>query len=105
MNEKLRADEFSAFFHAVHGYDPFPWQMQLAKRVFTDGWPEKPLDAPTSAGKTATIEIAIFHLALDANHGSKRRAPVRILFVVDRRLIVDDAYERAKRIAEKLASA
>src|SRR5262249_31764696 len=78
---------------------------QLAKRVFTDGWPEKPLDAPTSAGKTATIEIAIFHLALDANHGSKRRAPVRILFVVDRRLIVDDAYERAKRIAEKLASA
>jgi CRISPR-associated endonuclease/helicase Cas3 len=105
MEVKLRSDEFAAFFHAVHEYDPFPWQLRLAKSVFTDGWPIRPLDAPTAAGKTATIDIAIFHLALDADHGTKRRAPVRILFVVDRRLIVDDAYERANAIAEKLASA
>src|SRR6516225_9172186 len=105
MKVKLRADEFAAFFHAVHGYDPFPWQARLAKQVFAAGWPTKPLDAPTAAGKTATIDIAIFHLALEANHGLKRRAPLRILFVVDRRLIVDDAYERATTIAEKLARA
>ena len=105
MNVKLRADEFSAFFHAVHGYKPFPWQVRLAKRVFTAGWPEKALDVPTGGGKTATIDVAIFHLALEAEHGPRRRAPVRILFVVDRRLIVDDAYERAKAIAEKLAGA
>jgi CRISPR-associated endonuclease/helicase Cas3 len=79
MSETLRADEFAAFFRAVHGYDPFPWQMRLAKRVFTDGWPEKALDAPTSAGKTAAIDIAIFHLALDAKNGSKRSSahPIR----------------------------
>jgi CRISPR-associated endonuclease/helicase Cas3 len=105
MSVNLRADEFSAFFHAVHGYKPFPWQARLAEQVFTGGWPEKALDVPTGGGKTATIDIAIFHLALDAEHGPKRRAPVRILFVVDRRLIVDDAYERAKAIAEKLAGA
>jgi CRISPR-associated endonuclease/helicase Cas3 len=105
MKDDLRANEFSAFFHAVHGHKPFPWQERLAKRVFTAGWPEKALDVPTGGGKTATIDIAIYHLALDANQGPKRRAPVRILFVVDRRLIVDDAYTRAKTIAEKLAGA
>ncbi len=105
MSVKLRADEFAAFFRAVHGHEPFPWQARLAKRVFADGWPEKALDAPTAAGKTSAIDIAIFHLALAADQGSKRRAPVRILFVVDRRLIVDDAYERAQTIAEKLAQA
>src|ERR1700704_263424 len=105
MSDELRSDHFAAFFHAVHGYDPFPWQARLAEWVFTNGWPEKALDVPTGAGKTAAIDIAVFHLALEAHRTEKRCAPVRILFVVDRRLIVDDAYERAKSIAEKLASA
>jgi hypothetical protein len=41
MNVKLRSDEFAAFFYAVHGYKPFPWQMRLAKRVFSDGWADE----------------------------------------------------------------
>ena len=102
---ELRADEFSAFFRAVHGYDPFPWQARLANSVFTTGWPKKALDVPTGAGKTAPIDIAVFHLALEADRGPERRAPARILFVVDRRLIVDDAYDRAKTIADKIVGA
>jgi CRISPR-associated endonuclease/helicase Cas3 len=93
----LRADEFPKYFSAAHGLSPFPWQECLAQRVFAQGWPDA-LAIPTGAGKTAAIDIALFHLALEAERPANRRAPVRILFVVDRRLIVDDAYARAKQL-------
>jgi CRISPR-associated endonuclease/helicase Cas3 len=100
----LGPDEFSAFFEAVHGYKPFPWQLRLAKEVVTTGkWPPL-LDLPTSSGKTASIDIAVFHLACEADRGPERRAPLRILFVVDRRIVVDEASRRAKKIAETLSS-
>jgi CRISPR-associated endonuclease/helicase Cas3 len=99
----LRADEFSEFFRAVHYVDAFPWQARLAKVVCGQGWPAA-LDVPTGAGKTAAIDVAVFHLALEADRRSARTAPVRILFVVDRRLVVDEAYERAKKLAAALAS-
>ncbi len=60
------------------------------------------LDLPTGAGKTAALDIAVFHLALDAAGGGERRAPVRIAFVVDRRLIVDDAFARARELCRAL---
>ncbi|HZV06243.1 MAG TPA: type I-U CRISPR-associated helicase/endonuclease Cas3 [Gemmataceae bacterium] len=98
----LTADDFDAFFREVHGYPPFPWQKRLLAHVAARGeWPDM-LDLPTGSGKTAAIDIALFHLALQADLGPERRAPVRIAFVVDRRLVVDDAFERADRIARAL---
>src|SRR5579871_902468 len=98
----LTADDFGAFFQEVHGHPPFPWQKRLLAYVAATGeWPNA-LDLPTGSGKTAAIDIALFHLALQADLGPGRRAPVRIAFVVDRRLVVDDAFERADRIARAL---
>jgi CRISPR-associated endonuclease/helicase Cas3 len=100
----LGAGDFPAFFKAVHSFDPFPWQVRLAKQVVESGtWP-KLLDLPTGAGKTAAIDVAVFHLACEANRGSERRAPLRILFVIDRRIVVDSAAERAKKIRDALQS-
>jgi CRISPR-associated endonuclease/helicase Cas3 len=105
---KLRIDDFGAYFEEVYGRDqrPFPWQAQLLASVVRDGrWPRL-LDLPTGTGKTAVIDIALFHLALEAELPSEeRRAPLRIVMVVDRRTVVDQAYERAKLIAEKLRGA
>ena len=56
---------------------------------------------PTSTGKTAVIDIAVFHLALEIGK-IDRKAPIRIAFVVDRRLVVDDAFERASKISKIL---
>jgi len=99
---ELDPDDFSAFFRAVHGVDPFPWQARLLKRVAEEGvWPDV-LDLPTGSGKTAALDIGVFHLALEAPQGQERRAPVRIAFVVDRRLIVDDAFERARKLKHAL---
>lgn len=124
MSPALQPDEFGEFFESLHTVRPFPWQARLARHVFAHGWAsagDEPtvgqaiagmgsaktatLDVPTGAGKTSVIDIAVFHLALQAERGIERSAPVRVLFVVDRRLIVDEAYRRAKTIAEKLAIA
>ncbi|MGE3526788.1 MAG: type I-U CRISPR-associated helicase/endonuclease Cas3 [Gemmatimonadales bacterium] len=96
---------FPFFFRALWGYDPFPWQSLLAERVVNGIWPTA-LDLPTASGKTACLEIALFALAAQADRPTaERTAPRRIWFVVDRRIVVDEAYERAGRIAARLESA
>jgi CRISPR-associated endonuclease/helicase Cas3 len=100
----LSADDFSTFFQEIHGYPPFPWQKRLLAQVAAKGgWPCT-LDLPTGSGKTAAIDIALFHLALEADRFAERCAPVRIAFVVDRRLVVDDAFERARMLEAALAA-
>src|SRR5690625_353376 len=103
MSNQLSAVEFPAFYEALHGYPPFPWQTLLAERVIREGWPAA-IDLPTGSGKTAAIDIAIFALAVQADlPAAERTAPRRIFFVVDRRIVVDEAYERAREIANRLA--
>src|SRR5690606_38176303 len=98
------------FFEELHSFDnnrikPFPWQNQLLEHVAKNGWPPA-IDLPTSAGKTAALDIALFHLALEADKPpEERRAPIRIFFVVDRRIVVDEAYDRSCRIQSKLNDA
>lgn len=92
----LTEDDFPPFFRAVHGYDPFPWQRRLVKDVLRDGWPGV-LDLPTGSGKTAALDVALFTLASNIG-ATPRTAPLRIVYVVDRRTIVDQAFERAETI-------
>ena len=97
---ELRGADFGTFFQAVHGCSPFPWQQRLVDRLAeNDEWPDV-LDLPTGTGKTAAMDAAVFHLALCADAPGK--AALRIAFVVDRRLVVDDAFERANKIADTL---
>jgi CRISPR-associated endonuclease/helicase Cas3 len=100
----LCTDDFAAFFEEVYGCEPFPWQKGLLRQVAETGeWPSV-LDLPTGSGKTAALDIAIFHLALEADRRETRRAPVRIALVVDRRLVVDDAFTRAQSLEKVLAA-
>lgn len=97
---EIQASEFSEFFHELHGHAPFPWQQRLANQVCSgDPWP-KAIDLPTASGKTACIDIALFALAVRG-----KDAPRRIFFVVDRRVIVNEAYERANKIQSALTKA
>jgi CRISPR-associated endonuclease/helicase Cas3 len=103
MIHELIGENFAVFFKEVHGYPPFPWQTRLARKLAQEStWPEV-LELPTGSGKTAALDVAVFHLALEAVRGPARRAPIRIAMVVDRRLVVDDAFARAEKIAKALA--
>jgi CRISPR-associated endonuclease/helicase Cas3 len=101
----LRHERFSDFYAALYGHEPFPWQRMLAQRVIEEGWPEC-LDLPTASGKTACLDIAVFALACQADRPlAKRTAARRIFFVVDRRLVVDSAYDRAVILTIRLRQA
>ena len=91
---------FAEFYRALWGRDPFPWQERLARVVAQQGWPAA-LDIPTGCGKTTTIEIALWHL-VTASDGA---APRRIVYVVDRRLVVDGTAMHARTIADALLRA
>jgi len=168
--------DFDAYFEALWGKTPFPWQAKLARRLLGEDpanpesdWPLSPpeegvakgadlrpstpsrpllpspqplsrrergccdtlpegggrgegggdpdnpqcdwpqaITLPTAAGKTACIDIAIFALAAQASRreqGKPMTAPRRIFFVVDRRVIVDEAFTRANCLAMRLALA
>jgi CRISPR-associated endonuclease/helicase Cas3 len=90
---------FSEFFRDVWGHDPFPWQERLAALALAGRWPVS-IGLPTAAGKTALIDIAVYALATGAPNAARR-----IFFVVDRRVIVDEAALRAEKLATRLAQA
>jgi CRISPR-associated endonuclease/helicase Cas3 len=108
---KLGLDRFPEFLEAAHKHKPFPWQERLLARVAqrasliengAQAWPEA-IALPTAAGKTTCIDIAVFALACQAVLSpGERTAPRRVFFVVDRRVIVDEAYEHAKALALNL---
>jgi CRISPR-associated endonuclease/helicase Cas3 len=102
MTGSLTAEDFPGFFRSLHGNDegyspdPFPWQQRLVQRVAATGiWPGL-LDLPTGSGKTAVLDAAVFLLALRGDQ------PRRMVFVVDRRIVVHQAARRAEHIAERL---
>src|SRR2546422_849348 len=102
---ELNAGSFPSFYSALWAAQiPFRWQQDLAERVLSNAgapWPDA-IALPTASGKTACIDIAIFALAAQSQRiapGQPLTSPRRIFFVVDRRVIVDEAYDRAMRIA------
>ena len=107
---ELNATDFAAFFTALWGQPPFAWQKDLARRVVKrveSPWPDA-IALPTASGKTACLDIAVFALAAQAARLTRKQvitAPRRIFFVVDRRVIVDEAHERARRLVDTLQSA
>jgi CRISPR-associated endonuclease/helicase Cas3 len=90
------SEQFAEFFQAIYRYEPFPWQKRLAQRVCGGDWP-RAIALPTAAGKTGCIDIAVFALACRSNDATRR-----IFFVVDRRIIVDQAYDHASKLAKRL---
>jgi CRISPR-associated endonuclease/helicase Cas3 len=100
---ELRADRFPEFFEAVRGREPFPWQADLAAMLL-DGTLPDVIDVPTGLGKTSVIDCWVYALAAWVAR-QPLAIPLRLFFVVDRRLVVDGAHESAMTLAAALGAA
>lgn len=105
----LTTSDFRSFFQELwNGAVPFDWQQELVDQIIeTRRWPDL-IDIPTGLGKTTAIDIALFALAVETSETSDRSAwvfPHRIAMVVDRRVIVDQAAERANAIRDAIVNA
>src|ERR1044072_1688676 len=92
----MTVEMFTHFFHKLYGHEPFGWQRETAAAVLGGDWPQS-IAMPTASGKTALIDIAVFALAAGAPGAARR-----IFFVVDLRVIVDEAAERARILSKAL---
>ena len=82
-------------FVKLTGHLPFCWQRCLFENWLARGRIPSALDIPTGLGKTSVM--ALWYLAMKA--GAK--VPRRLVYVVDRRVVVDQATTVAEEIREK----
>lgn len=91
---------FERLFFALTGNDPFPWQGELYRRLVIGDWKGlTACDIPTGLGKTAVIPTWLIALA---NRGGD--VPRRLVYVVNRRTVVDQATAEAEQIRKKLVN-
>ncbi|MSU78426.1 MAG: type I-U CRISPR-associated helicase/endonuclease Cas3 [Gemmataceae bacterium] len=83
---------FEAAFHALTSKAPFPWQTALYKRLITGDIP-KSCNLPTGLGKTSVL--AIWLLAWKA---MPALLPRRLVYVVNRRTVVDQTTTEAENL-------
>ncbi|MGE0481615.1 MAG: hypothetical protein AB7Q17_14200 [Phycisphaerae bacterium] len=86
--------DFTGHFHALTGQRPFPWQIRLFERFVGDAdvgrFPACSL--PTGLGKTSVMAVWLLALAQTGGHEAHEgRLPRRLVYVVNRRTVVDQA--------------
>lgn len=99
---------FEDFVADVRGFRPYPWQVRLAERLAdeTSAARHMWITAPTGAGKTTAIDAAVWALASQADRApAARTVGVRSVWVIDRRLLVDQVHEQAVKLADRLGQA
>ena len=86
--------DFDAAFAALTGKPPFPWQRRLYGEMCCGEF--RGLDLPTGLGKTSAVVCWLIALA------GHRELPRRLVYVVNRRTIVDQVTDVAKQLYETL---
>lgn len=91
--------DFDNDFKLLTGHRPFPWQVALYDRFIKDREDNIPEIAalPTGLGKTNVI--AVWLIALMAR---PKQIPLRLVYVVNRRTVVDQTTAEVQRLRENL---
>jgi len=91
--------DFDQAFLALTGNPPFPWQQALYQRFIADGKDNIPAACtlPTGLGKTAVIAIWLIALV-----NYPKRMPRRLMYVVNRRTVVDQTTDEVEKLRANL---
>jgi len=94
---------FAQFTTAVYGdRTPYPWQQRFAERC-ASGSPPSTVGVPTGCGKTTVVDALVWALARQADRPpSERTVGARIVWAIDRRILVDEVHTHASALAERL---
>lgn len=96
---------FDARFRALTGHRPFRWQWRLFEQFTRNEWPYQ-IDLPTGLGKTSVIALWLLALGRALEVEAKPLLhPRRLAYVVDRRVVVDQASEEAEAMVTRLERA
>lgn len=95
--------EFQLEFKALTGNAPFPWQSALFSELLDKRFP-RACDIPTGLGKTSTIAVWLLALAHHARNGTVAKFPRRLVYVVNRRTVVDQSTREAEQLREALGT-
>ena len=95
-------DFFEKSFRALTGYDAMRWQLRLFMQHFQEGDLPDSVSIPTGLGKTAVMAIWLIAFAWQAKAGNKPKLPRRLVYVVDRRAVVDQSTSFAEQLRENL---
>jgi CRISPR-associated endonuclease/helicase Cas3 len=95
--------DFPAAFEALTSYQPCRWQQRLFEQFASGNIPDA-CDIPTGLGKTSVIPIWLVALATQVERAGPEGAtlPRRLVYVVNRRTVVDQATDVAIKIREIL---
>ncbi len=88
--------DFKHAFVVLTGNDPFPWQRELYDR-FAAGRLPPSCNLPTGLGKTSVIPIWLIALA-----NAPTEVPRRLVYVVNRRTVVDQTTNEVEKIRANL---
>ena len=87
---------FDALFRRLTGFAPLSWQSRLYSEHFQKNDLPSAIDVPTGLGKTAVIALWLIAKATGIP------LPCRLVYVVDRRAVVDQATEFVVSLRKEL---
>lgn len=95
---------FGRLFPLLSGIESgaYHWQEQLFLEFVAGSYPPR-VCVPTGLGKTSVMDVWLLALAWEATQRVKRTVPTRLVWVVDRRVVVDQATAEAESLERKLA--
>lgn len=102
----MRLPSYASVFEALTGFSPRAYQEELVRRLLA-GEPPDLIHVPTGQGKTLAAFLAwLYSLVADAaaarRQGRPRGVAMRLYYTVDRRVVVDGAYETVLLVIERL---
>lgn len=88
--------DFSTIFKNLCDSDPFPWQAELYKKFIQGDFPSS-ATIPTGLGKTSIVAVWLIALA-----SAPSKIPRRLVYVVNRRTVVDQTTAEVERLCNAL---